>query len=166
MKHRVNWIAVLALVAVAGCAPHKDKMESPGVYESPDGLKFTVKVTPPRFAIGEPVQLEASLFNGGKGAFDRKFNTGCQWDYEVSTENGRVVTPARICTMATSELHLEPGELRMILRDWKGNDEYFGVNDPLPPGRYSVTAGFVEGFRVVPMSDPVWFEIVAPKTRR
>jgi len=167
MKHRVICIAALVIVAVAGCAPHKDKLESPGVYAAPDELRFTVKINPVRFSMGEPVSLEASLFNGGHGAFEKKFSSGCQWDYEVSTENGRVVAPSRMCAMALSELRLEPGELRMILRDWKGNDDYFGASETLPPGRYSVTAGFVdEHTRVVPMSEPVWIEIVAPKNKR
>lgn len=165
---RLRSVATLLILAAAlSCAPQKDVLESPGVYAAPDDLKFTVKITPLRFALGEAVALEASMFNGGKSAFERSFASGCQWDYEVSTENGRVVAPARVCAMALSELRLEPGELRMILRDWKGNDDYFGAAERLPPGRYSVTAGLVdEHQRVVPMSEPVWIEIVAPKPRR
>lgn len=157
------------LMAAMACAPRTTPVKegSPGVYESPGGIKFTVKVTPLRFAIGEPVSLEASMFNGGRDAFEKQFANGCMWDYEVSTENGRVVAPSRVCTMALTELRLEPGELRMILRDWKGNDDYFGTSEPLSPGRYSVTAGFVdEHTRVVPMSEPVWIEIVASKKQR
>jgi hypothetical protein len=169
MKHHlVRCISILTIVAVAGCAPRTDKMEpAPGTYAAPGELKFSIKITPARFAVGEPVSLEASLFNGGHDAFEKHFASGCQWDFEVSTENGRVVAPSRMCTMAESELRLEPGELRMILRDWEGSDDYFGASEPLPPGRYSVTAGFVdEHTRVVPMSDPVWIEIVASKTQR
>lgn len=164
-------IAVLMLVTAAiACAPRTtpEKAGSPGVYESPDGIKFTVKVTPLRFAIGEPVSLEASMFNGGHDAFEKPFFNDCVWDYEVSTENGRVVTPPRGCVKAVAGvLRLEPGELRMILRDWKGNDDYFGAGAPLSPGRYSITAGFVDDHkRVVPMSEPVWIEIVASKKQR
>lgn len=157
---------MLAALVIAGCAPHKETEKTPGVYESPDGIKFSVKVMPLRFAIGEPVTLEASLFNGGTHAYEKKFATGCQWDYEVANESGRVVAPSRMCAMALSELSLEPGELRVIMREWKGNDDYFGAGEPLPPGRYSVTAGFVdEHTRVVPMSEPVWIEVVAPRTK-
>lgn len=161
-------LLVLSVLA-AGCAPRQaPELKPSGVYESPGGLKFSVKVTPARFALGEPVSLEATLFNGSsRDAFKKSFATGCQWDYEVSTENGRVVAPSRMCAMAQSELRLEPGELRMILRDWKGNDDYFGAAEALSPGRYSVTAGFVdEHHRVVAMAEPVWIEIVAPRKRR
>ncbi len=159
----------LLLVTIASCAPHKtdDMKPSPGVYESPDDIKFSVKLTPTRFAMGEAVNLEASLFNGGKKSFDRGFPSGCQWDYEVADASGRVMTPPRMCTMATTELHLEPGELRMIVRDWKGNDEYFGIAHSLPPGRYAVNAGFIDqDMRVVPMSEPVWFEVVPGRKSR
>ncbi len=162
-------VLLLAIALVVGCASHKgpELEPSPGIYESPDGVRFSVKITPKRFRMGDPVTLEASLFNGGKGAFEKEFSSGCQWDYEVSTENGRVVAPHRMCAMALSELRLEPGELRVILREWKGNDDYFGAAEPLPPGRYSVTAGFVdEHSRVVSMSEPAWIEILAPKTAR
>ncbi len=159
-------LLALVLVAVA-CAPRTPSQKEPGVYESPDGIKFTVKVTPARFALGEPVALEASLFNGGKQAYEKKFASGCQWDFEVANESGRVVAPARACAMAQSELRLEPGELRMIMREWKGNDDYFGAGAPLPVGRYAVTAGFVdEHSRVISMSEPVWIDIVPPRSRR
>jgi len=131
------------------------------------GIKFSVKITPERFSLGEPVTLEASMFNDGDDTYEKEFASGCQWDYEVATENGRVVAPSRMCAMALSELRLEPGELRVILREWKGNDDYFGAGGPLAPGRYSVTAGFVdEHTRVVAMSEPVWIEIVASKQTR
>jgi hypothetical protein len=48
----------------------------------------------------------------------------------------------------------------MIVRDWGGNDRYFDAIEPLPPGTYQVTAGLIEGGRVVPMSDPVAVEIL------
>jgi hypothetical protein len=111
--------------------------------------------------------LEASLFNGSDRAFEQKFATGCQWDYEIAADNGRVLGPFRACTMAGSELRLEPGELRVILRDWKGNDDYFGVSEPLSPGRYSITAGFVDAaMRVIPMAEPFWIEVVASGKKR
>ena len=163
-------IALLFLVAMmSSCGPRDGaEMEpSPGIYKSPGGIKFSVKITPERFSLGEPVTLEASMFNDGDDTYEKEFASGCQWDYEVATENGRVVAPSRMCAMALSELRLEPGELRVILREWKGNDDYFGAGGPLAPGRYSVTAGFVdEHTRVVAMSEPVWIEIVAPKSRR
>jgi hypothetical protein len=162
-------MAALAwITAVTACArnPAPEFTPSPGVYAAPDELKFSVKVTPPRFRLGEPVSLEASLFNGSRHAFEKKFATGCQWDYEIAADNGRVVGPSRVCTMAGSELRLEPGELRVIMRDWKGNDDYFGVSEPLSPGRYAVTAGFVDdGMRLVPMAEPFWIEVVAPRTK-
>ncbi len=161
-------VLMTAIVLVVGCAP-RDEPEftpGPGVYASPEGIKFTVKVTPARFALGDPVSLEANMFNGARDAFEMDFATGCQWDFEVAGENGRVVAPSRFCTMAGSELRLEPGELRVILREWKGNDDYFGASEPLPPGRYSVTAGFVDAHtRVTPMAEPAWIEIVEPRTR-
>ncbi len=168
LKRRIarTTAALFALAVAAGCGPHPETQKEPGVYEAPDGVKFSVKITPIRFAIGEPVSLEASLFNGGTRAYEKQFATGCQWDYEVANESGQVVAPSRICAMALSELRLEPGELRVIMREWKGNDDYFGAGEALPPGRYSVTAGFVdEHSRVVSMSEPVWIEIVAPRTR-
>jgi Intracellular proteinase inhibitor len=158
------WIAVMM-----GCARHPEPefTPSPGVYAAPDKLKFSVKVTPTRFTPGEPVSLEASLFNGGDQAFEKTFMTGCQWDFEIAADNGRVLGPSRVCTMAGSELRLEPGELRMIIRDWKGNDDYFGVSEPLTPGRYAVTAGFVDAdTRVVPMAEPFWIEVVASGKKR
>jgi hypothetical protein len=149
------------------CAPRPSgEPVRPGVYAAPDGIKFSIKVTPQRFSLGEHVTLEATLFNGRRDVFEMRFGTGCQWDYEVAAENGRVVAPARICTMAGSELRLERGELRGILREWSGGDDYFGAGEPLPPGRYSVTVGFVDAYtRVIPMVEPVWIEIVAGPRR-
>ena len=154
-------------VALSGCAQRVPEVaSSPGIYAAPEGVKFSVKVTPVKFALGEAVALEASLFNGSRDVFKRKFATGCTWDYEIAAENGRVVGPARACATVDGELRLEPGELRMIMREWGGNDDYFGAAEPLPPGRYSVTAGFIdESMRVIPMAEPVWIEIVAPRKR-
>jgi hypothetical protein len=161
-------LIIVALVLCVSCARREPEISpAPGVYPAPEDTKFSVKVTPSRFSIGEPVSLEASLFNGGKEAFHKEFPTGCQWDFEVADESGRVLTPPRICTMALSDLHLEPGELRMMVREWKGNDDYFGITEPLAPGRYSVSAGFLdEHMRVVPMSEPAWVEVVAAKSKR
>lgn len=168
--HASRVLVLLVATAVAfGCSPrHKAEVEpSPGVYETPGGVKFSVKVTPAKFALGEAVALEASLFNDSHDVFEKKFTTACMWDYEIAAENGRVVGPSRMCAMALGELRLEAGELRMIMREWSGNDDYFGVGEPLPPGRYSVTAGFVdERTHVVPMAEPVWIEIMAPRKKR
>jgi hypothetical protein len=55
----------------------------------------------------------------------------------------------------------------MIVREWKGGDDYFGITEPLAPGRYLVSAGFLdENMRVIPMSEPVWIEVVAAKSKR
>jgi hypothetical protein len=157
--------AALVLAGVLGCAKQKDDYTpAPGTYATPGDVKFSVKVTPQKFALGEAVALEASLFNGNRDVFQKEFSSGCTWDYEVASSDGRVVGPSRMCAMAITELRLEPGELRMIMRNWKGDDDYFGVGEPLPPGRYSVTAGFVDEYtRVVPMAEPVWIEIIERK---
>ncbi len=161
-------LMVIALALSMSCAKKAVEISpAPGVYQAPEGTKFAVKVNPARFSIGEPISLEASLFNGGKETFHKEFPSGCQWDFEVADETGRVRTPARMCTMALSELTLAPGELRMIVREWKGRDDYFGITEPLAPGRYLVSAGFLdENMRVIPMSEPVWIEVVAAKTKR
>ena len=159
--------SVVALMLIMSCAKKTpDISPAPGVYPAPEDTKFSVKVTPARFSMGEPVSLEASLFNGGKESFHKEFPSGCQWDFEVADEMGRVMTPARMCSMALSELSLEPGELRMIVREWKGSDDYFNISERLAPGRYLVSAGFIENSRVVPMSEPVWIEVLAPRTKR
>jgi hypothetical protein len=158
-------VVALGIVSLLGCAAHKGEITpAPGVYPTPGELRFSVKITPQKFALGEPVALEASLFNGNRDVFEKKFRSGCTWDYEIAASDGHVVGPSRMCAMAETELRLEPGELRMIMRNWKGKDDYFGVGEPLSPGRYSVTAGFVDEYtRVVPMAEPVWIEIVESK---
>jgi hypothetical protein len=84
------------------------------------------------------------------------------WDFEVTAEDGRVVGPLRPCEGAGETLRLEPGELRMIVRDWQGRDRYFNAMEPLLPGTYKVTAGFVDENRhVIPMADPVTVVISA-----
>jgi hypothetical protein len=169
LQRALRATVLVGIVVMTACTRHQEPEfePSPGVYAAPDKLKFSVKVTPARFALGEPVSLEASLFNDNDQAFEKQFMTGCQWDFEIAADNGRVLGPSRVCTMAGSELRLEPGELRVILRDWRGNDDYFGVSEPLSPGRYAVTAGFVDAdTRVVPMAEPFWIEIVASGKRR
>ena len=161
-------LIVVALMLCMSCAKKRgvEIEPAPGVYPAPEKTKFSVKVTPARFAIGEPVSLEASLFNGGTEAFHKEFPTGCTWDIEVVDATGRVLTPARMCTMAITQLDLAPGELRMMMREWKGNDDYFNIEEPLAPGRYLISAGFIDSGRVVPMSEPVWIEVVAAKSKR
>lgn len=169
LQRALRTTALVGMAVMTACARHPEPefTPSPGVYAAPDKLKFSVKVTPARFTLGEPVSLEASLFNDSDHAFEKKFMTGCQWDFEIADISGRVLGPSRVCTMAESELRLEPGELRVILRDWKGNDDYFGVSERLSPGRYAITAGFVEAdTRVVPMAEPFWIEVVASAKKR
>ena len=164
---RLIWIAcvVAVIVAVAGCAgEHAGKKEPemplpPGVSAAPKGLKFSVKITPTRFKLGEHVKLEATMFNDSSDKFEREFPTGCQWDFQVARDV-RVLGPNRMCTQATGELVLEPGELRMIARDWSGNQHYFELDERLTPGSYQVSAGLFENGRVTPMADPVTIEIL------
>ena len=163
MRVRSILLCLLAATA-AGCAGHAPRAPEPppppGVTAAPGRLKFTVTVKPARFAPGERVVLEATLFNDSPDSFEREFDSSCTWDYEVTAEDGRVVGPARTCEPKGEELRLEPGELRMIVRDWSGRDRYFNATDPLPPGTYRVTAGLIdENRRVVPMADPVLVEI-------
>jgi hypothetical protein len=166
MNTRHSLLAALALaVAVAGCAPrarHAEPPPPPGVAPAPAGLKFSVKIKPARFAVGERVVLEATLFNDSTGSFKQDFPTTCTWDYEVTAADGRVVGPERTCEPRGEELRLEKGELRVIMREWKGRDRYFNAREPLAPGTYRVTAGFIdESHRVVPMADAVTVEILA-----
>jgi hypothetical protein len=149
------------MVGCAGHKPREPEMEPPpGIEEAPGDLKFSVKVTPTRFKMGERVVLEATMFNNSDRKFEKEFPTGCIFDYEIAA-NARVLGPSRMCTQAFSELVLEPGEMRVIMRDWSGNDRYFDALEPLGPGTYQVTAGLVEGGHVVPMADPVTIEILA-----
>jgi hypothetical protein len=152
-------------MVLAGCAGHTprdpDLSLPPGVEEAPKGLKFSVKITPPRFRIGQRVVLEATLFNDSNKKFEQEFPTSCTWDYEIASET-RVLGPSRECTPIGEELVLEPGELRMIVREWSGNDRYFGAHEALVPGKYKVTAGLIDvHMRVSPMADPVEIEILA-----
>jgi hypothetical protein len=164
MRHPLLIMLVLALV-LAGCAPrarHAEPPPPPGVAPAPPGLKFSVKVKPTRFTLGERVVLEATLFNDSTGSFEQEFPTACTWDYEITAEDGRVLGPERTCEPPGEELRLEKGELRMIMREWSGRDRYFNAYQPLAPGTYRVTAGFIdENHRVVSMADPVTIEILA-----
>lgn len=149
---------------MAGCAGQRPRTEAgmtlpPGVAESPPGLKFSVKITPSRFKLGQHVKLEATMFNDSDKKFERHFPTACVWDFQVAREL-RVLGPSRMCAQVVTDLALEPGELRMIVRDWGGNDRYFELGEPLTPGTYHVTAGFFEGNHVVPMADPVVVEVL------
>lgn len=153
------------LVVLSACAGHKPRDPElplpPGIEPAPKGLKFSVKITPTKFRIGQRVVIEAALFNDSDKKFEQDFPTSCTWDYEIAS-GGRVLGPARECTQIGSELVLEPGELRMIVREWSGNDKYFNTHDTLPPGVYQVTAGLIDPhMRVSPMADPVTIEVLA-----
>ena len=155
---------LVTVIALAGCGGHRGPREPelelpPGIEEAPDGLKFSVKVTPTRFKLGERVMLEATMFNNSDRKFEREFPTACIFDYEIAADS-RVLGPSRMCAQAVTEVVLEPGELRMMMREWSGNDRFFDAHEPLGPGVYQVTAGLVEGGRVVPMADPVTIEIL------
>jgi hypothetical protein len=151
---------------MAGCAGHRaheaepDMPLPPGVSEAPKGLKFSVKITPTKFKLGQRVTLEATLFNDSAGKFEQHFPSSCMWDYEIAS-GGRVIGPGRTCDPAPADLALEPGELRMIMRDWTGNDHYFDAHEKLLPGIYQVTAGLIdEHQQIIPMADPVTIEVV------
>jgi len=151
---------LMAALALAGCGPRArhapEPPPPPGVVAAPPGIKFSVKITPTRFTLGEHVVLEASLFNDSTDDIEQRFPRSCTWDYEVTAEDGRVVGPIRACEGEEETLRLEPGELRMIMRDWQGRDRYFSTTEPVLPGTYKVTAGFIdESGRVIPMADPV-----------
>jgi hypothetical protein len=164
-------IAIGAMAALAGCARHGERPapveEIPGVTPAPGGLRFSVRVAPLKFAPGERVSLEASLFNDSEDSYKRKFDTHCIWDYEITTEDGLPLTAARECMPQDSTMVLAPGELRMIVRDWSGRDRYFNAAQPLAAGRYLIVAGFLdEGYRVIPMSAPVEIEVLAGRGAR
>jgi hypothetical protein len=148
---------------MAGCAGHRAREPEmplpPGVSEAPKGLKFSVKVTPAKFKLGDHVKLEATMFNDSEKKFEQTFPTSCVWDYEIARD-ARVLGPRRTCAQADSELTLEPGELRMIVREWGGNDRYFDATERLGPGVYQLTAGLIEDGRVVAMADPLSIEIL------
>ena len=129
---------------VGGHRPPRDEPDMPlppGVSEAPKGLKFSVKIIPTRFHLGEHVKLEATMFNDSEKKFEQGFSTGCQWDFQIARDT-RVLGPTRMCA-----------------RDGSGS-HYFELEEPLTPGTYLVSAGLVEGGRVVPMSDPVTIEVL------
>jgi hypothetical protein len=155
------------IMCVAGCGgqrPRKGEPEMPlppGVAEAPKGLKFSIKITPTKFKLGDRVSLEATMFNDSEKRFQQSFKTSCTWDYQVAAETGRIVGPERKCDPTGAEIVLEPGELRMIIRDWGAGNDYFGAPEKMSPGFYKVTAGLVDEFqRVIPMADPVTVEIL------
>lgn len=161
-----GWLACAALLLAAGCARQaKGPPPIPGVTPAPAGLKFSVTVRPRRVTLGQRVHMEASMFNDSEKSFHKSFDTGCAWDYEVMDENGVVVGPVHTCAdSARAEIDLAPGELRMIVREWKGHD-YFNGPSAVGPGRYKIVAGLVDrDLHVVPMSEPVWLEI-DPRSR-
>jgi hypothetical protein len=167
VKIRFAHVVVLAgALTLAACAPRGHRAPGPapppGIEAAPGGLKFAVTVKPARFKPGDRVVLEATLFNDSRERFERKFPTSCTWDYEIAAMDGHVLGPVRTCKSGPDTLRLEPGELRMILRNWSGRERYFAAREPLKPGTYQVTAGFIdEHRRVVPMADPVTIEILA-----
>jgi predicted small lipoprotein YifL len=167
LRHALRLLVLAAAVtALAGCGVRGKRGPgevAPGgsVVPAPAKLKFLITITPSRFAIGERVSLEASLFNEGEKAYEQSCPTSCVWDYEVTTLDGQRVGPARECLSEKTELRLEPGELRMIMRNWSGRDHFFGAAERLVPGTYLVTAGFVDGDgRVVPMMEAVEVQVV------
>ncbi len=153
-----------ALVMAAGCAKRAERVpeaeEIPGVTPAPGGLRFAVTIQPRQFTIGQRVHMEASLFNDSDDIFKKKYPNGCTWGYEVLTEDGRRAGPRQTCVdSASTEIRLAPGELRMIVRDWRGG--YFDADTPLGPGRYEITVGLVDrDARVIPMAEPVRVEIM------
>ncbi|HET6348376.1 MAG TPA: BsuPI-related putative proteinase inhibitor [Candidatus Krumholzibacteria bacterium] len=161
----VHTCMLAAIVAMAGCAGHVSRGKEPpmplppGISPAPGGLKFSVKITPARFKLGEHVALEATMFNDSDKKFERRFPTSCVWDYQVAGDL-RILGPHRMCLQTVTDLALEPGELRVISRDWRGNARYFEVDESLAPGTYQVTAGLIQDGQVVPMSDPVTIEIL------
>ncbi len=164
---RLVLAALVVAVAMAGCVGgHRgprnepDMPLPPGVSEAPLGLRFSVKITPARFKPGEHVKFEATMFNDSEKKFEKDFPNGCQWNFQVARDT-RVLGPALVCSMELTRLTLEPGELRMIAREWGGNDRYFELDEKLTPGMYQVSAGLVENGRVLPMSDPVTIEVLA-----
>lgn len=158
------WALVFgAIAAYVACAPRGDRTveEIPGVTPAPGGIRFSVRVMPARFALGERVSLEASLFNDSDDDYKKEYDTRCIWDYELTTEDGVPLTAARECIPYDSTFVLAPGELRMIVRNWSGREHYFNAARPLTAGRYLVVAGFLDADRrVIPMSVPVEIEVI------
>ena len=165
-QYRFALVALVIAVALAGCVGGhrgpRDEPEMPlppGVNEAPKGLKFSVKITPSRFRLGEHVKLEATMFNDSEKKFEKDFPDACTWYFQVARDT-RVLGPTQMCAQTQTELVLEPGELRMIMRDFSGS-KYFELDESLAPGAYNVAAGLIENGRVVPMSDPVTIEVLS-----
>ena len=164
--YRFALVALVIAVALAGCVGGhrgpRDEPEMPlppGVNEAPKGLKFSVKITPSRFRLGEHVKLEATMFNDSEKKFEKDFPDACTWYFQVARDT-RVLGPTQTCAQTQTALVLEPGELRMIMRDFSGS-KYFELDESLAPGAYNVAAGLIENGRVVPMSDPVTIEVLS-----
>src|SRR5512139_1216749 len=138
MRRVLRIATLVALVAwMAGCAGQRARQPgtepSPGIQDAPGGLKFSVKVTPTRFRLGERVVLEATMFNDSDRRYYEEFPTACVFDYEIAAD-ARVLGPERMCAQAITDVVLEPGELRMIMREWSGRQRYFDTREPLAPG--------------------------------
>jgi len=159
---------LLVLAAVAGCGVRGKRATEPlpppvgeGVLPAPGNLKFTLTVTPRRFAVGERVTFEASMFNESKEVFERDCPNDCVWDYDVVAADGTHIGPRRDCIPTETELKLEGGELRMIIRNWNRKEGYFGAGGSVAPGRYVINAGFVdETGKVQPMAEPAIVEVL------
>jgi len=165
-QYRFALVALVIAVALAGCVGGhrgpRDEPEMPlppGVNEAPKGLKFSVKITPSRFRLGEHVKLEATMFNDSEKKFEKDFPDACTWYFQVARDT-RVLGPTQTCAQTQTALVLEPGELRMIMRDFSGS-KYFELDESLAPGAYNVAAGLIENGRVVTMSDPVTIEVLS-----
>ena len=164
-------LALTGIAALSGCALRgerpADHDEVPGVVPSPRGLQFAVRVVPLRFAPGDRVSLEASLFNDSEDSYKKKFRSRCIWDYELTTLEGIPLSGARECVPQDSTMVLAPGELRMIVREWSGRQRYFNAAQPLVAGRYRIMAGFLDAsHRVIPMSVPVEIEVLERRGAR
>lgn len=159
-------LATLLAFGAAGCAMHtaheeKAGEEIPGVTPAPKGLKFSVRVAPLTFALGDRVSLEASLFNDSEDEYKKKFRSRCIWDYDLTTIDGVSLRAARECIPQDTTMVLAPGELGVIVRQWSGRERYFNASQPLAPGRYHVVAGFLDAdHHVIPMSAPVEIQVL------
>jgi hypothetical protein len=158
-------IGLAAIAGLAGGAPRGERAapeeEMPGAVAAPEGLRFSVRVAPLRFALGDRVTLEASMFNESDDDYKERFRTRCIWDYEITTLEGIPLGAPRECIPYDSTMVLAPRELRMIMREWSGRMRYFNAAEPLSPGRYQIVAGFLDAdHRVLPMSAPVEIEVI------
>ena len=161
---RCGLLLLVVIAVLSGCAPRGERgagEEIPGVVPAPEGLKFSVRVAPQRFTPGDRVLMEATLFNDSPDEYKKKFHTRCIWDYELTTLDGTPLRAARECVPQDTTLVMAPGELGMIVREWRGRQRYFNTVEYLVPGRYLVVAGFLDAdHRVIPMSAPVEIEVM------